>query len=73
MMTRRAMLTKLALGVAGVASAAVTIRVPEIWNPPATRLSPQDDTFLDELSRASFQFFRECTHPKTGMVWLSHA
>ncbi|MEK7779996.1 MAG: hypothetical protein AAB370_00675, partial [Verrucomicrobiota bacterium] len=68
MMTRRAMLTKLALGVAGVASAAVTIRVPETWNPPVTRLSPQDDTFLDELSRASFQFFRECTHAKTGMV-----
>jgi hypothetical protein len=62
------MLTKLALGVAGVASAAVTIRVPEAWNPPATRLSPQDDGFLDELSRASLQFFRECTHPKTGMV-----
>lgn len=68
MMTRRAMLTKLALGVAGVASAAVTIRVPEIWNPPATCLASQDDTFLDEISRASFQFFRECTHPKTGMV-----
>lgn len=67
-MTRRAMLTKLALGVAGVASAALTIRVPESWNPPSTRLSPQDDAFLDELSRASFQFFRECTHPQTGMV-----
>lgn len=62
------MLAKLALGVAGVASAAVTIRVPDAWNPPITRLSPQDDDFLEEVSRASFQFFRECTHPKTGMV-----
>lgn len=68
MMTRRTMLAKLALGVAGVASAAVSLRVPEVWTPPATHLSPQDDAFLDELSRASFQFFRECSHPKTGMV-----
>lgn len=67
-MTRRAMLAKLALGVAGVASAAVTIRVPDVWTPPVTRLSPQDDAFLDELSRASFQFFRECSQPQTGMV-----
>jgi hypothetical protein len=62
------MLAKLALGVAGVASAAVTIQVPEVWIPPQTQLSPQDDTFLGELSRASFQFFRECAHPQTGMV-----
>lgn len=62
------MLAKLALGVAGVASAAVTIRVPDVWTPPVTRLSPQDDAFLDELSRASFQFFRECSQPQTGMV-----
>ena len=68
MMTRRAMLTKLALGVAGVASAAVTLRVPEPWHPPVTRLAPQDDAFLDALSRASFQLFRECAHPRTGMV-----
>lgn len=68
MMTRRTMLTKLALGAAGVASAAVTIRLPDAWHPPATQLSPQDDDFLDEISRASFQFFRESTHPDTGMV-----
>lgn len=68
MMTRRTMLTKLALGAAGMASAAVTIRVPDSWNSSATQLSPQDDDFLDEISRASFQFFRESTHPDTGMV-----
>lgn len=68
MMTRRAMLAKLALGVAGVASAAVSFRGPEVWTPPGGTLAPQDETFLDELSRASFQFFREGAHPKTGMV-----
>ena len=68
MMTRRTMLAKLALGAAGVASAAITLRVPDVWVPPAPNLSPQDATFLDEVSRASFQFFREATHPRTGMV-----
>jgi len=68
MMTRRAMLAKLALGAAGVASASVTFRAPDIWNPPVSQLSPQDETFLDEVSRASFQFFRVCAHPKTGLV-----
>lgn len=62
------MLTKLALGVAGVASAAVALPVPEIWTPPKPGFSPQDDAFLEELSRASFQFFRDNTHPKTGLV-----
>src|SRR5688500_12298142 len=68
MMTRRAMLAKLALGAAGVASAAITIRVPEAWIPPSSRFSPQDDAFLEEISHASFQLFRECAHPKTGLV-----
>ncbi|HMJ90210.1 MAG TPA: glucoamylase family protein [Candidatus Acidoferrum sp.] len=27
-----------------------------------------DERFLDELERASFLFFRECAHPKTGLV-----
>ncbi len=68
MMTRRAMLAKLALGAAGVASAAVSIRVPDAWTPPGSRLSPQDDAFLEEISRASFQLFRDCAHPQSGMV-----
>jgi len=68
MMTRRAMLTKLALGAAGVASAAVSIRVPEPRLPLITQLSPQDDSFLEVLSRASFQLFRERAHPRTGLV-----
>lgn len=62
------MLTKLALGIAGVASASVSLRLPETWNRPLASRSTQDDAFLEELSRASFQFFREFTHPTTGMV-----
>jgi hypothetical protein len=30
--------------------------------------TPGDEQFLDELERASFLFFRECAHPKTGLV-----
>jgi hypothetical protein len=68
MMTRRAMLAKLALGVAGVASAGISLRVPEAWSPPIRHLSPQDEAFLEDLSRANFQLFQETTHPKTGLV-----
>ena len=31
-------------------------------------LSPQDDAFLDELERASFQFFWEQSDPESGLV-----
>jgi hypothetical protein len=30
--------------------------------------SASDGAFLDELERSCFAFFRECAHPKTGMV-----
>jgi hypothetical protein len=36
--------------------------------PPATYLSPGDDTFLEQLENASFQFFWEQCDPKTGIV-----
>jgi hypothetical protein len=36
--------------------------------PPATYLSPGDDTFLEQLENASFQFFWEQCNPKTGIV-----
>ena len=32
------------------------------------RLSPEDDAFLEDLSRRSFQFFREHSDPATGLV-----
>lgn len=61
------MLSKLALGAAGVASAAVT--VPFAIRSDASRtISPQDDAFLEELERASFRVFWENAHPQTGQV-----
>jgi len=40
----------------------------QIPQPAEFTLSPEDDQFLDELERASFQFFWEQQNPKTGMV-----
>ncbi len=34
----------------------------------ATRLSAEDDAFLDELSRRSFQFFWDASDPNTGIT-----
>lgn len=31
-------------------------------------LSCADDAFLEELERATFRFFEECAHPRTGLV-----
>ena len=36
--------------------------------PPPTYLSPRDDSFLEELEKAIFQFFWDQTNPSTGMV-----
>ena len=38
-------------------------------NPPSNqRLSPQDQSFLEDLERRSFQYFWEQTNPQTGQV-----
>ena len=37
-------------------------------SPAPYKLTPEDDQFLDELERASFQFFWEQGNAKTGMV-----
>src|SRR5882672_10719696 len=34
----------------------------------AAPLSATDDGFLDEIERTTFQYFRECSHPRTGLV-----
>ncbi len=68
MITRRAMLSKLLLGVAGVASGAVPFRLGNTWTPFPSVFSPQDDSFLEELERASFRLFLENAHPRTGLV-----
>src|SRR5215471_11396650 len=39
--------------------------------PPATNpgaLSPEDDQFLDELEKTTFQYFWDQANPKTGLV-----
>jgi hypothetical protein len=36
--------------------------------PAPTWLSPDDDTFLDELEKLNFQYFWEHANPKTGLV-----
>lgn len=35
---------------------------------PGAMFSAEDDAFLEELQRASFQFFLEQSHPRTGLV-----
>jgi len=35
---------------------------------PAPKISADDDQFLEEFGRASFQFFWEGAHPQTGLV-----
>jgi hypothetical protein len=67
-MTRRAMLSKLAFGVAGAASGAVSFRLGSNWFSPTLNLPPQDDSFLEEVERASFRLFWESAHPQTGQV-----
>jgi len=62
------MMAKLALGAAGVASAAITIRVPDVLFPSKPRISPQNQDFLELIARTSFEYFREFSHPRTGMV-----
>jgi len=68
MMTRRAMLSKLAFGVAGAASGAVSFRLGGSWPSSSLNFSHQDDAFLEELERASFRLFWENAHPQTGQV-----
>jgi len=67
LLTRRAMLSKLALGAAGVASGAVPLRFGNS-RIPQPRFSPQDEAFLEEIGRASFVAFRDHAHPQTGLV-----
>ncbi len=35
---------------------------------PAATISPEDDAFLEDLSKRTFQFFWERTNPKTGLT-----
>lgn len=68
MLTRRAMLMKLTLGAAGVASGAVPFRLGNATSPKPHSFSSRDNSFLDELEQASFRLFWENAHPRTGLV-----
>ncbi|MDQ3686308.1 MAG: hypothetical protein M3430_12030 [Acidobacteriota bacterium] len=43
-------------------------RAPHGYSAPAYKLSPQDDKFLEDLSKRSFQFFWEQGNASTGLV-----
>src|SRR5436853_4781197 len=51
-------------GVALLASTALADRTISLSLP----LSAADDRFLEEIERVTFQYFRECSHPATGLV-----
>ena len=68
MLTRRTMLMKLALGAAGVASGAVPFRLGNAWSPRPFSFSSRDDSFLNDVSRASFDLFWDNAHSRTGLV-----
>jgi hypothetical protein len=62
MLSRRQMLLQLAFAVP------LTITGCKTVSSRHNVLSREDEQFLEELERASFLFFRECTHPLTGLV-----
>jgi hypothetical protein len=67
MITRRTMLRRLAAG------APLLFVQPILRLTAATPIAPavfseQDDAFLDELERTTFQYFATCAHPETGLV-----
>lgn len=68
MMTRRTMLSKLALGIAGAAGAVGGVACAPGRTSAPHRFSPQDEDFLEELERASFRLFWDHAHPQTGQV-----
>ena len=56
MITRRAMLRRLALGAPFLLA-----RIPALF-------SPEDKAFLDDVERTTYQYFATCAHPATGLV-----
>jgi len=68
MLTRREMLSKLALGAAALAGGAVSLGLGDFSAREFGAFSADDEAFLEELERASFRLFWECAHPETGLV-----
>lgn len=55
-------------GGAWPARALARARWPTPASPSSTRLSAQDEAFLEDLSRRSFQYFWDHADPETGLV-----
>jgi hypothetical protein len=68
MLTRREMLSKLALGAAALAGGAVPLGMGEFSARESGMFSSGDDDFLEELERADFSLFWENAHPETGLI-----
>ncbi len=68
MLSRRAMLSRLSVGVAALASGTFSLRLRAAGAVVPSIFSAEDDTFLEALERASFRLFVECSHPETGLV-----
>jgi hypothetical protein len=62
------MLWKLGAGVPLVLAGPKAYAQSAKLNPGRPRLSPDDDIFLEELQRATFGFFWDCSNPHTGLV-----
>jgi len=68
MMTRRTMLTLMALGTASVASGASPLQSIFSIFRRSSAGSLTDVELLEEIQRASFRLFWEGAHPRTGLV-----
>ncbi len=67
LLSRRALFeTLLAASAASLVSPAQVAEVSPEFS--LTQLSPQDDSFLEQIERAAFQFFWEQADPQTGLV-----
>jgi len=72
-LTRRAMLRRLGLSapsllVGGPLLRALASQAASSPAAPTAAFTRNEEAFLDELERASFQFFWECADPQTGLV-----
>ena len=66
MLSRRAVLSRVSGMVAGAAAGMALPPSQPTFS--SQGVSPEDDAFLEEVEKASFQFFLEQADPTTGLV-----
>lgn len=71
-MTRRQALLRLGLGAPLVLAANPARAVVADFKVEDSKLSKEDDAFLEELGRATFRYFIDAAHPATGLVKDRH-